>query len=509
MMMVSSCDSWLDDNVSPNLTKSNPPQLILPSIEAQLGFNMGSDLHRYSALWSQQIAAQNGRQTEFYDKYIVQPTEINGVWRTNFYGGVLADVEEILKKSPAEVHPHYFGISKVIKAYSYGILVDYWGDVPYSEAMQGAANLQPAPEDDAAIYPKLITLLDEAIVDLKATSALTPVGTDDYMYGGSANINRWVRFANTLKLRLYLHMANVPGFSIATISNFIAATPANEFMTANADNARMGFETTSNRQNPNHQFIVSRTDDLCTSSTIVNLMNGKSDPRRATYFTPAPFSPALFAAPPTGNTGYRGLRNGFAAGVDNSLSRLHTFVRGAVTSTTIPAGPNLGVAALAYNGGSNVNMLTYAEYCFIRAELALSYAVSAAPRANANEWYREGILASCLDAGLTAAQANTYLATPAGTLTGTPAEQLQELIEEKFVANFMVAGEPWTDWRRTGYPLLQLLPGTLNPGNGGKVPRALLYPQQEVDANPNLAAIQRTNLSDRRIFWDTRTTGQD
>jgi hypothetical protein len=516
ILFLSGCDGFIDDNINPNLTKSNPPKVILPSVTGSLGYFMGSDLHRYSAIWSQQLAAQNGRQTENYDKYVLSSSEVNNVWRGNFYGGVLADIEEILKKSPDEVHPHYFGICKALKAFCYSVLVDYWGDIPYTEALQGDKNVRPAIDDDATVYPKLITLLDEAIVDLKASSPLASVGSDDFFYGGTSNIIRWIRFANTLKLRLYLHMANVPGFDNSVITTFINATPANEFMQSNADDLQMKFETLSGRQNPFHQFILSRTDDICTSSTIIDLMNGKADPRRATYFTPAPFSPALYATPPTGTTGYKGLQNGFGGGgVDNSLSRVHTFVRGAVTSTTIPAGPNLPVSSttgLAYNGSASQNILTFAEYNFVRAELALRYGAPGDPEV----FYQAGITASILDAGLTATHATDYLASDAdgdgttiGVLTGTDDEKLKKLIEEKYVANFTVAGEPWTDWRRTGYPLLQLLPGTLNPGNNGKVPRALFYPQQEVDANPNLAAVQRTTMSDRRVFWDTRVTGQE
>jgi Starch-binding associating with outer membrane len=517
LFTISSCDSFIDDNIDPNLTKVNPPQVILPSIEAQLGFTMGSDLLRYSAIWSQQIAAQNGRQTENYDKYVLSSTEVNAVWRFNLYGGILADVEEILKKPVTEVHPHYFGIAKTIKAFTYSILVDFWGDIPFSEAMQGQANLQPAIDDDATIYPKLITLLDEAIVNLNTTSAtLTTVGTDDYFYGGSGNISRWIKFANTLKLRLYLHMANVPGFDTGVITTFINNTPVTQFMESINDDFQLRFETTSGRQNPFHQFILTRTDDICTSSTIINLMNSKADPRRSRYFTPAPFSQSLYATPPTGTTGYIGLQNGFGAGsVNNTLSRVHTFVRGAVTSTTIPAGPTLPVSSttgLAYNGSAPQNMLTFAEYNFIRAELALRYGAPG----SAEAFYQAGITASMLDAGLTAVQATAYLGSDVdgdlatvGTLSGTPEQQLQKLIEEKYVANFAVAGESWSDWRRTGYPILQLLPGTLNPGNNGKVPRVLLYPQQEVDANPKLAAIARTDLSDKRVFWDVRVTGQE
>jgi hypothetical protein len=514
--MLNACDNFIDDNINPNLTQSNPPKVILPGLEATIGFSMGSDLHRYSSLWSQQLAAQNGRQTENYDKYVLSATEVNNVWRTNLYAGALADIEEILRKSPAEVHPHYFGISKVLKAFTYSMIVDYWGDVPFSEAMQGVGNLQPAVDDDATIYPKLITLLDEAIVLFNTTAPVAVVGSDDLFYGGSANIAKWIKLANTLKLRLYLHMANVPGFDTNVITTFINNTPANQFMESNADDFQMNFESTSGRQNPFHQFILSRTDDICTSSTIINLMNSKADPRRARYFTPSPFSPALYAAPPTGTTGYKGLQNGFGANsVDNSLSRVHFYVRGNVTSSSIPAGPNLPVSnttGLAYDGSAAQNILTFAEYNFIRAELALRYGAPG----TAETFYQAGIAASILDAGLSGAQTSAYLASDAdgdtetvGTLGGTPEEQLQKLIEEKYVANFSVAGEPWSDWRRTGFPLLQLLPGTLNPGNGGKVPRVLFYPQQEVDANPKLAAVMRGSMSERRVFWDTRTTGQE
>lgn len=501
---ATSCNDFLDNNKSPNLTLSNPPNLILPSIEAELGFRMGSDLLRYGGLWAQQIAAQNGRQTEAYDLFVVVPSDVNGVWRTGFYAGFLKDIEEVLAADPASTHPHYFGMCKIMKAFGYSILVDFWGDVPFSEAMKGNANVQPKADDDAVIYPQLIALLDAGIADMKQTSGLRAPAADDYFYGGNAT--RWIRLANSIKLRLYLHLANLPSFNTSAINTFISNTPAIEFMTAVEDDFQLRTDVLAGRQNPTHQFIVSRTDDICTSATIINLMNSKSDPRRATYFTPFPFSPTLLATPPTGTTGYAGLANGTSNfGLTNALSRLHTFVRGAVTSTTIPAGPNLAVGGLAYNGQAPVNILTFAEYNFIRAELALRYGAPG----SAQTFYQEGIKASFLDAGLTTGQAAAYLLTPAGTLTGTPAQQLQELIEEKYVANFLVTGEPYSDWRRTGFPILSTVPANLNPGNAGVVPRVLPYPQQETDANPNLKALQEaraTNLSDPsvRVFWDVR-----
>lgn len=135
------------------------------------------------------------------------------------------------------------------------------------------------------------------------------------------------------------------------------------------------------------------------------MMNRKLDPRRTVYFTPAPFSMALLASPSTGNIGYIGLRNGTGGGINNSLSRLHTYVRRPVTGGSAPV-PTLGVFALIYAGNAPIRMLTFAEYNFIRAELALCFGVPGNPQ----DFYRAGIAASLADAGITGQLANDYLA---------------------------------------------------------------------------------------------------
>ncbi|WP_266365608.1 SusD/RagB family nutrient-binding outer membrane lipoprotein [Tellurirhabdus rosea] len=499
------CSDFLETNVNPNLATSSTPNLLLTSAGGNIGYTMGSDIHRYTMLFSQQFAAQNGRQTEAYDAYTIQPTEVNQTFRANFYAGPLADLEQILRRDATATHPFYFGIAKVLKAFSFGVITDLWGDVPYTEAFKGTDNLQPKPDASKDIYDNLIKLIDEGIADLRKTSSLTAPAGDDYFYGGNAQ--RWIRLANTLKLRLYLHMLNANTVTPQAVAAFVQANEAN-FMASTADDFQLRFETVANKQNPIHQFILSRTDDIAVSATIVNLMNGKADPRRASYFTPMPFSPANLTTPPSGTTGYVGLANGTGNNtVRNNLSRLHTYVRGAVTTTAIPAGPNLtvsGATGLNYDGSAPIRMLLFSEYNFIRAELALRYGVGTA--ADAERFYQAGIRASFANAGV-AAQADAYIARQ-GTLTGTPDARLRQIIEEKYVANYMVAVEPWNDWRRTGFPDLSKIP-TSNPnlGNSGRVPRALPYPQQEVDANPNLKQRANGNLSERPVFWDTRTTG--
>ena len=507
MGVATGCNDFLEVNLDPTSPTSSPTNLLLTSAITYTGFNAGSDLHRYTLLFAQQVAAQNGRQTENFDAYIIQASELNGIFRNQLYGGPLADLEQVLAKDPAVTHPAYFGIAKLLKAFNYSQITDLWGDVPFTEALKGTNTLQPKLDSSRDIYNGLITLIDQGVADLAKTSPLTAPSLDDLIYSG--NVQRWTRFGNSLKLRLYLHMLQGGSVTPEAVATFVRTTEASAtvgFMTAVADDFQLGFESTANRQNPIHQFIIARTDDIAVSATIVDLMNARIDPRRAAYFTPIPFNPTALAAPASTTAGYVGLVNGNgASGVRNNLSRLHSYVRGNVTTAaaSIPAGPALtvsGATALAYDGTAPVQMLTFTEYNFIRAELALRYSGPG----TAQDFLTRGITASFIDAGQTA-QAAAYVARQ-GTLTGAPADQLRQLIEEKYIANFMVAVEPWNDWRRTGFPVLSRIPTNIvNPNSSGRIPRVLLYPQQEVDANPNM---KQRNYNERPVFWDTRTTGQ-
>jgi hypothetical protein len=147
---------------------------------------------------------------------------------------------------------------------------------------------------------------------------------------------------------------------------------------------------------------------------------------------------------------------------------------------------------ITYTGDAPVRMLTYAEYCFIRAESALR---GVGPMTDAQVWFTRGVTASMADAGVSEAATTAYLATN-GILTGATGNQIKQVIEEKFIALYGIAVEPWTDYRRTGFPTLAA------PSNAVEtaVPRSLVYPQSEIDLNPNAPA-QKANQQ-VKIFWD-------
>jgi hypothetical protein len=364
-----------------------------------------------------------------------------------------------------------------------------WGDLPYTEAFKSPEINQPKLDDDEFIYTKVIELIDQGIADVKATTSALSPGNDETLFLG--NRTRWERLANTLKLRLFLHYsAKDPAFAKSKMDALVASNAI--FLGSNADNFQMNFVDAVSSQNSIHQFEISRPDQFFPNKTLVDMMNSSTDPRRPFYFTDFPF----------GSGSYKGANpldvQSFA------FSRIHTFLRGnlksAIPASSVNASGSI-IAAAAYNnaytGAAPIRLLTFAEYNFIRAEHALRYGAGVSA---ADAFFKEGIRASMGLVGVSVADQNTYLAAH-GTLNESSLEaNVAKIIKEKYIANYGVALEPWNDWRRTGYPTLQVVNPTVAAMTGG-IPRSLFYPDSEVSANTNFK--QKSNML-ARVFWDTR-----
>lgn len=549
IVLFGSCKRDLDINKDPDrIPDSNSPiAQLLTSAQVNLGFEGGSDLYRYTTLIAQQMSgfASQPNQTYEYYRHNITGSDQNNLWGS-MNATTLNDLELIIKQGASS--PYYTGVAKIMKAYEYSLMVDTWGDIPYSQAQQLTANTQPGYDDDATIYPKLNQLLIDAVAELNATSsALTP-GTNSVIYTGSfATVkNNWIKLANTLRLRLFLHYSKInPTFAVSNITSLVNSGAA--FFASNADNFSMPFYDIANQRNPISQFEVSRPNYLFADQTMLNLMNAKLDPRRPYYFTsfpyqgiPLPITVSTAAATVTGNvlsfastTGIAtnmiisgvnipygttatavtattvtlsnsvtgaGVGSGAAivaapnvftsvsasappAAPNNNYSRIHTFLRGNVTTGAAPP--------FVYTGAAPQRMMTFAEYNFIRAEAALLGAPG-----SAQAFFTAGITASMQEVGVNANDIAAYLALY-GTLSGSTAQQIQQIIEEKYIALFGVSVEPWSDWRRTGYPVLQNVANSIT----GAIPRSLFYPQSEIDLNPNCPGQKAANLQSR-VFWD-------
>jgi hypothetical protein len=491
-MLLGSCKKYLDINTDPDrIPASNPPvEQLLTNAQINQANDAGGDFWRYSGLIVQYISGQASQpnQTYEYGRYNITGSDQDNLW-LNVYSNTLSDLELVIKNASTNGSPNYSGVAKIMKAYEYQLIVDSWGDVPYSETQQLALNRSPKYDKGEDIYKNIINLLNEGITEVNAaTSNLVP-GTNSLIYGSdftTARVN-WVKLANTLKLRVFLHYSKKdPAFMVSQMNSLIASGA--QFFASNADNYQFAFRNEPNARNPIDQFERSRSNYLFADDNIVSIMNSKNDPRRTTYFTPFSYS----SNPPV----YKGVKPGDLATVN--YSRMHTYLRGGVVGSPPASAFNaqggiLSSTAITYTGDASIRMITYPEYCFIRAEAALR-GVGAV--ADAQIWFTNGITASMQQAGVSQPNITTYLAAN-GTLAGTNAAQLRQVIEEKYIANYGVPIESWTDYRRTGLPVLT------PPSNAveAAVPRSLFYPQSEKDLNPNLPA-QKPNQQ-VRIFWDT------
>lgn len=570
IFFLGSCKKFLDINRDPNNipTGNAPIAQQLTAAQINLAFEGGSDLFRYAALIMQQMSGEsaNPNQTWFYYRYIISGTDVNNTWgaafaASNGTSGTLKDLEIIIKSATTNGSPYYSGICKILKAYEYGLLVDAWGNIPYTEAEQLDANTSPHYDDASTIYPKLIQLLTDGVADLNQPSSLLTPTTNSMFYTNSnfgTSKTQWVKLANTLKFRLLLHYSKKdPAYTVAQITALINSGAS--FFGSNSDNLQMTFNDAASQRSSIAQFEVSRVNYLFADSFMVTLMNSKNDPRRPYYFTSYPYqnlslpftlatsaasagagttltfiststssasvavglgvtganvpvgdtvtavtSTTVTLSKPLLNTGvasgativfspskFKGVPSNNPNGLSPSFkfSRVHTFLRGTVTGNVNGGDPGQFI----YSGTAPQRMFSFAEYNFIRAEAALMGAPG-----DPQAFFTAGITASMTEVGVNPVAIADYLLYN-GTLAGTNAQKLQQIIEEKYVALFGVSMEPWSDWRRTGYPTITP-PADKNP-QVTAVPRSLLYPQNEVDRNSNFPG-QKTADMQTKVFWD-------
>lgn len=205
--IVSSCSlTDLDISDDPNNPLNASPELVLASAELNVaGFfeTVNQNAHGFMGIMASA------------DSYGLNNNSYNGTWNY-FYETPAKDIDGIiLTATKAGNTPHYLGVAQTLKAYMFSLMVDSFGDIPYTESLKGDidGNTNPKFEDSKTIYTSLIALCDEAVVNLKTTSAEVVQG--DLFYNPSQStaqatvMSRWIKLANTVKLRLLLNSSRV------------------------------------------------------------------------------------------------------------------------------------------------------------------------------------------------------------------------------------------------------------------------------------------------------------
>jgi len=271
--LFSSCEKYFGDvNIDPDQPLDVPPSVILGGVEGTLAYAYGGDLTRHASIFTQHLTGVS-RQWAVLQNYGIVGEDVNTVWGTNLYAGVLMELKQLKTKSEELGYKHYLGVAQVIEAYTLLLLTDNWNAVPYSEALNGVENLQPAYDSQDAIYDSVFELLNTGRNNLNEADggALTP-GGEDLIFAG--DIASWIGFANFIEARAYLHLG---AKDAANYQNALDAINAGA-LTADCAMAFSGGSTS----NPMYQFNEQR-GDCSIGSTIQTLVNDLNDPRRHLY----------------------------------------------------------------------------------------------------------------------------------------------------------------------------------------------------------------------------------
>lgn len=407
----------------------------------------------------------------------------------------------------------YEAIGRIMRAHNFGILVDVYGNIPYFDAFKGTAVATPKYDKGADIYKDLFKELDSSIAILKREDAIDPaknpdIAVADLAFGGNAT--SWIRFANTLRLRLVMHLHNglsttqvVPGFDIPaqmakiTSEGFIGA---GQTMQINP-----GFSGT--KPNPYYRAYVAneagtQTGDVIRAGAYAIGYYKYNGDQRATRFY---LAPGLSSNTPANTlTAQKGIKFGLPSGDPNNAGDKLSTVRG----------PGL----LPNGAASRAWIFTSVESLFLQAEARQRNIISTGTAA---DLLTAAVRESFVFLGLTAANADSYLAGNAGYpdvditappyIPGQPGGGLYTILSQKwFALNAIATFEVWTDYRRTDYVLGAPVdydagpPISVAPSNTStKIPRRLLYPQNEYNYNAaNVGAEGTVDVFNNKVFWD-------
>ena len=471
---LAGCDSFLDVNDNPNAPERASVDIRLPALIGSFAHSTYyGDTQLWGSEWTQQFAYRgNTRSYAEVHRYELQDTDGTTAWNY-YYAGPLALANDIIKDAGADGDVYYRGIARLFYAWTFAHITDMWGSVPYADAFKPTIR-EPKYDEQKVVYEGVHAELETAITELSSAVGRRPAN-NDLLFNG--DISRWVKLAKHVQARHHLRLANAPGENGVARAQ-AALTALQGAFTSNSDDAEFTYTGGANARNPLWTFQELRSQ-LVASEFMVELLQGRNDPRLPILFTPVAYDSIRGTTRyPSNGTVYRGQLSGGAPLSDSTVSWI---------------GPRFS------NENASLNIASYADQKFTEAEARYIVAGGgAAGGAAADAAYRDGIRANMQKLGVSAAAINAYLA--ARPALGTLANPLEEIINEKYIANFLKV-EPWNDWRRTGYPRLQIVEGAMLPG----IPERVRTPGSELSNNINqvLATGIPTGLEgmSTRVWW--------
>lgn len=535
------CKKFLDVNKNVNFPTpaSVNLSLVLSGAERNISNNtaLGSTLGNNLALYTHQLT---GRIVA--DRYGAGAASWNELY------SAISNLNVIIKRGPAEDRYVYVGIAKILKAYTVSLLVDIYGDVPYTEYDRFDEGIsQPKFDKGAEIYPQLLKLIDEGISDINNT-AFNPSkpGTDDYIYKG--NTANWIKAANTIKLKLYTQIRLVQDVK-KQVTDLLAA-PAS-LINSQSESFMMPYGplgSTDDRHPAYGDYSGTQRGGQLFSPWLYEIMKGRNpgiltnlaDPRIPYYIYNQKSAPGGSNPTPENCTEFRdgGFisilfgSNGTCRDGSNSqtYSLMGIFPAGGRFNDSAAKSVNSIGAQNAGTGARPHEFITYADRLYLEAELihtglAPGDAREAFSKAlDASFAHVDNVIINFIKPGSAGAAQNVpAIATLTATKTykdgvlaaydvASDAKKLEYIMTEKWINRIENPIDNYTDYRRTKYPVL-FAPspegtvtsvtgpdGKIIPvSNDRKYPWSLPFSTVEIGLNAN--APPQKVAENFKVFW--------
>lgn len=490
LLALASCTKKLNTNTTdPNgldYAQITAPQVfaqaLLSTVQNKIGINISTatDNYDFATNWMGYLArnagwAASGSQLQV-ETFTLSNSFADGVWQSLYHN--IYDYDYVVAKSTTSgsILP---GASRVMRDMVYQDLVDQFGNIPYTQAAQDTAILNPAYDSATAIYPALIIDLDTAINEIAASSS-TSDNTSDVMFGG--NKTYWLEFANTIKLRILLRqIPNTSNASYVQAQINAIVTQGYGFMGPGKDaTIQPGFKDAVTQQSPfwadygfqpgwvagGNNTPYQNYNFFCANNEMLNFLDSTGDPRMALFYDTT--VDGGYAGEPLGNDGVNSVTSPIGYGV-----------------LQVPTTP-----AILFSAAQSLFMQSEAAY---RGLLPGNY----------QTFFKEGVEESFRYLTSTTAAADAFIASSTNGMVNLTYSTniLQTIMTQKWVAECEEDGlEAWSDFRRTGYPII-LVPSQAALGQA--IPVRLLYPETEYTQNPKNVEAQNQLATDiyTPIFW--------
>ncbi len=525
---ISSCKKdYLSQEVNPNAPSVTTPQLTLAAALNTSANIVASD-YQGQGVWAGYFTTSgNYVPNTVLNQFNLTTADLNGDWGS-WYGNLTNYnlLQNIAAKDPSLAN--FQAIAIIMKAYGFQHLVDEYNDVPYSQAFQSATNLFPAYDKGQAIYEDLGKQLDNAIKIIQSASGAVSPGSSDIVFGG--NMTGWLKFANSLKLRLAIRISSK--FPSDALVTDLASTESIGYLDGNLDaEANPGYSDVSGKQNFFYSgFGVDANNNPGGNEVYyrapafeVNTLQSYNDPRVFSLFAPVSsdwpavvirgntFGDPLAKANPLTSSIGPGLAQSSSqnsvlfSGAESLFLQAEAVVQGYLPSGSAGLstgntanGAVAGTAQALYEGGVVAS--------FIASQAGGTYAPvpddgTGNPATATQTPTTPNFVWTPPTAATSAALAQTYLQQAVPNVGWAASVPLTAIYTQKWIAlTGLFPFEAWNEQRRTGIPAI---PTSVDPNKVNPIPPyRVLYPTSELTTNAtNLGKEGTINVFSSKIFW--------